>query len=238
MQTSRRPRPNRPALYDDPTMPAHLGDVRTVTYSLGPPDEVDLSVQGVSENTQDGTGLYRREVDRAEFAMATQNGDSSTLEQATSLLAPEVAELTFTYYDSTTTSDTWDSNLQGYMPSAVRVTIAIRRPPPKAARLGLAAADSGPLIIYDTLVDLPNSQIKPSQAGSQGSSGGSGSTGGGSGNTGGSSGSTGGSSGSTGGGSGSTGGGSGNTGGGSGNTGGSKGNTGGSKGSAGSSKGS
>ena len=73
--------------------------------------------------------------------------------------------LVFTYYDSTTTSDTWDSSQQGKLPSAVRVSIGIRRPPPKSSQLGLAAQQDGTLVIYDTLVDLPNAAVKSSKGG-------------------------------------------------------------------------
>jgi len=174
VETARRPRLAQPRLFDDPTMPARLGDIRTVTYSLGVPEAVERGVQGVSSSAGDGTeGLYRRELDRAEFAWAAQTGNAALLEGASVLLAPEVADLAFTYYNGLNAAETWDSNAQGSLPSAVRISLVLRRAAPSASSNGAAAEGDGLLIVYDMLVDLPNAQAKsaPSSSSSSSSSG-------------------------------------------------------------------
>ena len=130
VDTSRRPRLSRLALMmstaDNSQLPP-LSDLWTVTYSLGNPGTVSPTEQGDSAPDAQG-GLYRRELERSQFVWAMRQGLSDVLNQATNLLAPEVVDMQFTYYDGLTTSDTWDSTQQGKLPTAVKVAIAIRRP--------------------------------------------------------------------------------------------------------------
>ena len=158
VETSRRPRPNPAMPPPDTTVPARLSDIRTVTYSLGPPGTTYPPQRGVSSDP--AGGLYRRELDRAEFAWSSQQGQTDDLDRGTELLAPEVVDLQFSYYDSSTTNDTWDSIQNGKLPTAVKVSIAIRRAAPKTTDPGMAAADAVPPTVYDMLIDLPNSQAK------------------------------------------------------------------------------
>jgi type II secretory pathway component PulJ len=179
VDTSCRSRPSRlpsaPATGDN-SQPA-FSDIKTVTYSLGDPGTISPIERGDSLLDAQG-GLYRRELERAECAWAMQQGQTDLLNQVTDLLAPEVVDVQFTYYDGTTTSDVWDSTQQGKLPSAVKVAIVIRRPAAQPSSAALqAAADSRPPIIYDMLVDLPNSQVNASQTASQSGSGSSGGAG-------------------------------------------------------------
>lgn len=150
-----------------------LSDVKTVTYSLGNPGTLSPAERGDSLSDSAG-GLYRREMERAAFTWAMQQGQADVLNLATSLVAPEVVDLQFTYYDGETASDSWDSTQQGKLPTAIKVAIGLRRGLPQPATTGSAATDSGSLIVYDILVDLPNSQVKPSATSSQSSGGSSG----------------------------------------------------------------
>jgi hypothetical protein len=177
VDTSCRSRPNRlPPATSDNSQPA-FSDIKTVTYSLGDPGTMSPIERGDSPSDAQG-GLYRRELERAACAWAMQQGQTDLLNQVTDLLAPEVVDVQFTYYDGTTTSDTWDSTQQGKLPSAVKVAILIRRPAAQPSSAALqAAADSPPPIIYDMLIDLPNSQVNASQTASQSGSGSSGGAG-------------------------------------------------------------
>ena len=161
VETSRRPRQDRPSaapVAADTAQTVPLSDVRTVTYSLGMPGSVDPAQRGASSDSEGG--LYRRELDRAIFTLAMQQGRTAELDQASEMLASEVQDLQFTYYDGTTTTDTWDLTQQNKLPSAVKVSIAIRRPPPKSATLELTPVEESPPVVYEMLVDLPNSQVK------------------------------------------------------------------------------
>jgi hypothetical protein len=153
-----------------------LCDVKTVTYSLGDPGTASPTESGNSSSAGQ-TGLYRREVDRPAYVSAMQQGQTDILTQATSKLAPEVVNLQFTYYDSTTTYDQWDSNTQGSLPVAIKVTIRLRRAmakSPNAAASG--SADNWTFATYDMLVDLPNAQVQSGQSSGSASSGGTGTT--------------------------------------------------------------
>lgn len=163
VDTSCRSRPSRPAPASGDNWQPTLSDIKTVTYSLGDPGTISPTERGDSTSDPQG-GLYRRELERAACAWAMQQGQTDILNQVTDLLAPEVVDVQFTYYDGTTTSDVWDSTQQGKLPSGVKVAIMIRRPVAQPSSAALqAAADSPPPIIYDMLVDLPNSQVQASQ---------------------------------------------------------------------------
>ena len=165
MDTSRRVRPLGMAMSaeGDNSQAIALGDVKTVIYSLGDPGTTTPTERGDSQG-----GLYRRELDRPEYVCAIQQGQTDLLTQDTTVLASEVVDMQFTYYDGTTATDTWDSSVQGKLPSAIRVAIVLRRAVGKASPAG-AAADHTTTAIYDMLVDLPNSPVQSSQTASQSS---------------------------------------------------------------------
>ena len=81
---------------------------------------------------------------------------------------PEVVNVQFTYYASSTTSEQWDSNTDGGLPGAIMVAITIRRAGAKSPLPAAAAAtDNSSFTAYDMLVDLPNSQVQSSQSSGQ-----------------------------------------------------------------------
>ena len=148
VDTSRRPWSNRrPATAStNDGSPAPTSDVTTVIYCLGNPGMVSPTEQSGSSSAAGG-GLYRRAMERNAFLFAVAQGQTDLLSRATDLLGAEVVNLRFTYYDGTTSSDTWDSSQQGKLPTAVKVTVALSRPN--------AARNASPMI-YDLLVTLPN----------------------------------------------------------------------------------
>lgn len=172
MDTSRRPRPLRlsmAAARGDTVSAGPLSDIKTVSYSLGAPETGDLIKSDAASNSLGG--LYRRELERAESAWAAQQGQSDMLTQATEQFE-EVVDLQFTYYDGATVYDSWDSTQQGKLPSAIKVALSIRRPAGQSSSAAEnAAEDLAAPVVYDMLIDLPNSQVKPSKSASQASQG-------------------------------------------------------------------
>ena len=174
-------------IVNDPTQPARLSDIRVVSYSLGAPSNVDMS-QELPSSTSGTGGLYRHDQDRAEFFYGSQNGQPDDADPATELLAPEVVDFQLSYYgdtsssgtsssaasdssassDDTSSSDTstdgttpdeqWDSTQEGHLPSAVRISISLRRESPKSL-LSLLDTEKRPPVVYSLLVFLPNQKV-------------------------------------------------------------------------------
>jgi hypothetical protein len=74
-------------------------------------------------------GLVRHTVDRAARQMAEQTANSQVLDAGQVLLAPEVTQIQFLYFDGTTAVDQWDMSQIGAMPTAVDVRIWITPDP-------------------------------------------------------------------------------------------------------------
>ena len=89
--------------------------VKTVTYYVIAPDA----------GNGGQTGLVRRELDRAVTVYAELQGALDTTVLETGPLAPEVVAAEFLYYDGAEWVDTWDSQSQGCLPAAVRVSLAL-----------------------------------------------------------------------------------------------------------------
>jgi hypothetical protein len=113
--------------------------------------------------------------------MASQQGTTDDWALATEVLAPEVANVLFRYYDSSgTENDTWDSTQMGALPTTVKVTLWLHRTPARKSPSATTTAPDANLTVYDMLVELPNAAVQASQSGGQGSqaSGGAQTTGG------------------------------------------------------------
>lgn len=123
-----------------------VSDLRRVTYWL----------------SLDGTTTLG--LSRYEFRQATGdevNQDPTTLpDQAKMVIAKEVLNVTFEYFDGTTWQQQWDGTLPGSdevtpvgPPVAIRITMTLRRNANRGAAPTDAAADQGPT--YQHVVALP-----------------------------------------------------------------------------------
>ncbi|MCA9269353.1 MAG: hypothetical protein KDA41_12820, partial [Planctomycetales bacterium] len=95
--------------------------VKTVAYYLVPAG----GRSGDSFDAAGAGGLVRRSLDRAATQWAVDNGDTSRLEGAAQLLAPEVVAIEFRYWDGAQWQTEWDTQANGGLPLAVEVAIAI-----------------------------------------------------------------------------------------------------------------
>ena len=99
-------------------------DVKSLAYF------VSLGKGGIEEkldfaDTRAPGGLYRRELDRA---VANYAGEVSLVTQAdkyTRLVAHEIAEISFRYFDGESWEFEWDSAEQGRFPTAIEIRIVI-----------------------------------------------------------------------------------------------------------------
>jgi type II secretory pathway pseudopilin PulG len=137
-------------------------DVRTVTYFVAKPDDVESAESGDSNRRRGG--LLRREWERAAFAWAIQQGQSNELDRALRVIAPDVEMIEFTYIDGGTAYTEWDSTEKGKLPSVVKIAIGMRRSSrkPRGASASGTIAET-PSASYEMLVDLPNSRAALAQ---------------------------------------------------------------------------
>ncbi len=73
-------------------------------------------------------GLARLEGDRMAIEFADTAAGLESLAEAAEIMAPEVIELTFRYFDGSAWWDTWDSAAVGALPRAVEVVIGLKVP--------------------------------------------------------------------------------------------------------------
>ncbi len=69
------------------------------------------------------SGLARLQGDRMAMQAADESGDLSSMAAGVKLLAPEVASISFDYFDGVSWTTTWDSGTSNSIPNAVRITI-------------------------------------------------------------------------------------------------------------------
>lgn len=180
---------------------------QTVRYVLGEGKELlaaDLASSGVGEQplATGHAGLYWEQVSTAawhaqlaETEVPLGTGDVTTAE----LIAPEVVDIAFGYFDGTEFLQEWDMALQQSLPAAIEIQLTLLREPYEQAATQTSAmreelrGDADNLVVFRRLVALPQIDPAPSveysstssQAGQQGQGGGAGRGGGGGGGGGG-----------------------------------------------------
>lgn len=141
-----------------------VSDVKTVSYFFVTPDEAGASYS--ADDPEYTGGLYRTEVDRASASWAGSGGpldDTGTEERP---IAPEVTAVEFLYCDGTDWLEEWDSEEQGGLPQAVKITLTII--PYGATDEQLSELGTGdlfyeddPSLKYSLVVRLPAAEIAP-----------------------------------------------------------------------------
>ena len=101
----------------------HVSDIKTVTYYVN--DEQSAQAANSLEPVPGGTGLVRREQDRATALWAAEGGMLDESESLQEPLAPEVAKIQFQYHDGVEWLEEWDSAEQEDLPKAVKITVWI-----------------------------------------------------------------------------------------------------------------
>ena len=107
-----------------------LSDVKTVRYFVG---EKVMEQNNVANNagqsnrnqSQVQTGLIRGEMDRALARYVQDFGGAADITQGQELIAPEVTQIQFRYYDGEAWQDEWDSEDLGKLPVAIEFTMVI-----------------------------------------------------------------------------------------------------------------
>ena len=131
-------------------------DVKTVAYYL-------------TAGQASGGGLARRSINQAVAQWATENGNIASLDDSAQLIAPEVSSLEFRYFDGLEWLAEWDSSLDGGLPLAVEILIAIGRPGQTAGQRNFsiqAAEPASDELVYRMVVSIPAAQANSSQSSS------------------------------------------------------------------------
>ncbi len=133
VDVSRLPRPDQLQseilLSADGLLIDRVSDVKTVSYFVLDPAEAAnyalANTPGVTGFEQQG-GLVRRELDRALTAYLADSGQLDQIDNALQPIAPEVETVEFAYFDGSSWVDSWDSDLQGTLPTAVEIRLYLR----------------------------------------------------------------------------------------------------------------
>ncbi|MGQ9607263.1 MAG: hypothetical protein ACUVTW_13775 [Thermogutta sp.] len=201
VDVSRLPRPDQLQseifLSADGMLMDRVSDVKTVTYFVLDPAEAAswtiAGTPGITGFEQQG-GLVRRELDRAVTAYLADQGELDQIDNTLQPIAPEIEAVEFAYFDGTSWTDSWDSDLQGTLPTAVEIRLYIRPASSRreaastiaAGAVGISGSgtstDISDLRMYRTVVYLPaahvTGQLGATGGGTTGSSGSSGEIGG------------------------------------------------------------
>lgn len=144
-------------------------DVKTVAYYVqqanlsGVGDNIDqLSSSGRAKLQADG-GLVRRALSRELTQYASESGDVMRLNQTGDLIAPEVLQIEFAYFDGAQWIYEWNSDESQGLPLAVQIRLTLGNRNSAAddpMSTGLAtASDSAAGEVYDLMVRLPMARI-------------------------------------------------------------------------------
>ncbi|MDR0610779.1 MAG: hypothetical protein LBG58_11765 [Planctomycetaceae bacterium] len=155
-----------------------LSPSKTILYYLGQetgqmtgtddpryqPDQLIGSLGRSLDPTAIRYGLFRRQLDRFATQYAVNEGQATEYEQYDEPLAPEVEWIEFAYFDPTagqegSTGDWveyWDMDERQMLPTAIRITIAIRKQ--SFGQSLVAWSDNSatiPTIVYSLVVPIP-----------------------------------------------------------------------------------
>jgi hypothetical protein len=113
-----------------------VSDLKTVTYFLSNSSQPaeNLEASPVMVYDADGIGLGRSEGDRSILRAA--NAAGGALPGTAQVLAPEINQLQFRYFDGVSWSANWDSATSGALPRAVEITIGFEAPENVSGYLG------------------------------------------------------------------------------------------------------
>ncbi len=152
-----------PSIVSDQEISNTLADVKTVSYfvseSNGPNQQRNVSAFQTARRQTVTGGLFRRQVDRsvAKFEGLEVVGEP---DQYSELVAHEVVEVSFRYFDGSGWFTEWDSEEMGGFPLAVEIYVLID--PARAGSIGTVGfgnTNREDLETYRAVVHIPAAEI-------------------------------------------------------------------------------
>lgn len=131
--------------------PSRMSDLQSIVYY------VTGQGGGALQGAVSSPGLARMAGDRLLMQMADQQGNTAAMAANTKILAPEVASISFYYYDGTTWLPSWDSGSLGALPKAVEVILELA--PPEVKKPTTLLSNTGSNQIYRLIVALPAAKL-------------------------------------------------------------------------------
>jgi type II secretory pathway pseudopilin PulG len=154
----------------NPLMPTSLDDVRTPSDVKSVAYFVDRQSGGIEDELEFAAprapgGLFRREIDRAVASYRGDVGLATTPDKYTQLIASEIAEIRFRYFDGDDWQTDWNSVDDTGFPLAVEVVLVVD--PARAletAGYQYNGFDRDNMEQYSLVVHLPLAEIIPESA--------------------------------------------------------------------------
>jgi hypothetical protein len=139
-------------------------DLKTIHYYVRPGNPVEpgsVAATSLSPTAQaSAAGLVREEVPRQTRLFTEQQGNSAAQSSGGTLIAPEVAQIQFRFFDGSQTLDEWDMLQTPQLPVAVEVCVWL-----KSARANSNSAENSSTDTlngtreYKQVVFLPNAAL-------------------------------------------------------------------------------
>ncbi|WP_145198426.1 prepilin-type N-terminal cleavage/methylation domain-containing protein [Thalassoglobus polymorphus] len=146
------------SIYTESPSSGRSNDLLTVTYGLAPVDvsmlidprkpKYDVRDDSMFDGRPE-TGFGRRSIDLYAFDSATDFLDSEHV------LATEISEVQFSYFDGTAWLASWDSREIGGLPRAVKVTFGIWQQPAKTSQKGYQYSGTGTVFNVEHVFHIP-----------------------------------------------------------------------------------
>lgn len=90
------------------------------------PTDIKTVAYFVSQSSDNGSGLFRREIDRAVAGYKGENGLQSNIDEYCLLLATEIVDVSFSYVDlEDNIHNDWDSDAEFMFPKAVIIVLTV-----------------------------------------------------------------------------------------------------------------
>ena len=137
-------------------------DVKTLSYFFS--DANPSNNDGVQFTSVAAGGLYRRQIDRAVASLAGDSGLVATPDDNSDLVASEVADIRFRYFDGEDWQSDWDSEELGGFPTAIEVILVID---PTRSTSGADyqynGFNSAVMEQYRSVVHMPAAELPPEE---------------------------------------------------------------------------
>jgi prepilin-type N-terminal cleavage/methylation domain-containing protein len=143
-------------------------DLKSVHYYVRQGNAVEAGSAATTSLAPDAQaaagGLVRQEIPRNQRVFAETSGDNGVLSSGMALIAPEVVQIQFRYFDGSQLVDEWDMRTMNKLPVAIEVCIWVR---PEAADSAAAYSSTGVVSgahVYRQVVNLPMSRLSEANA--------------------------------------------------------------------------